>query len=211
MGSPCTQCLRMSPRSKGLRRASICPETESSRHCRPTNPKESDHHLSDRAALKRKTLGLAGHFLPDWFIGRNTRDYVLITSPASPGPEHTRESVIQAAVHEYVHVLTDRRNPRLGYWLKEGIALYLADQRPEIQAIRATRDITLAEFSSPNAIQFANVGGYTLAYTLIAYLDEAYGWESVIALTAPGATYESVLGKDARSVFEEWIVRLSLL
>ena len=113
-----------------------------------------------QAALKRKTLGLAGMLLlPAWFIGRNTRNTVLIVSPASPGPQHSRESVTQAAVHEYVHVLTDRRNKALGYWLKEGIALFLAEQTPDVDAIRAERDITYEEFSRPSAIQFANVGG----------------------------------------------------
>ena len=165
-----------------------------------------------QAALRRKTLGLAGMLLlPDWFIGRNTRNTVLIVSPASPGPQHSRESVTQAAVHEYVHVLTDRRNKQLGYWLKEGIALYLAEQIPSLGSIRAERDITYEEFSRPNVIQFANVGGYTLAYTLIGYLEEAYGWDSVIDLTEQGASYDSVLGKDRRALFDEWTAYLMTL
>ncbi len=162
-------------------------------------------------ALKRHTAGFAGMLLPDWFIGRNTREHVLITSPAFPGPAHTRETVVQAAVHEYVHVFTDQRNRDLNYWLKEGIALYLAEQVPSIEAIRAERDLTYREFSSPNAIQFANVGGYTLAYTLIAYLDDTYGWDQVIALIAPGASYESILGKDDRALFDEWMSHLATL
>jgi len=158
----------------------------------------------DQKALHRKTIGLAGIFLPSWFIGDNTREYVLITTPAAPGPSHTRESVEQAAVHEYVHVLTDRHNKKLGYWFKEGIALYLAEQKPSRENLRAASPITWEEYSRPSALQFARVGGYSLAYTLIEYIVEKHGWGAVIELINPGVTSESVLGCDDRELFEGW-------
>lgn len=160
----------------------------------------------NRNALKRKTLGLAGMLiLPDWFIGRNTQDTVLIVSPEAPGPEHTYESVVQAAVHEYVHVLTYRLNRKLDYWLLEGLAVYLAGQIPSDDVVRASAaNLTFDKFAETNAIQFANVGGYALAYNLIAYLEETYGWDQVMALAAPRATYESVLGQGKREVFDAW-------
>ena len=157
------------------------------------------------AALKRKTIGLAGMLvLPDWYIGKNTSDYVLITSPAKPGPQHSRESIEQAAVHEFVHVLTDRHNKAMGYWLKEGFALYLAEQRPSTESIRAARDITWEEYSQPNAIQFAQVGGYTLAFTLMEYLEQEYGWNTVLNFLEPESTFKSVTGKEKREVFKDW-------
>ena len=161
-------------------------------------------------ALHRKTIGLAGVFLPDWFIGDNTREYVLITSPAAPGPAHSRESVEQAAVHEYVHVLTDRRNKKLGYWFKEGIALYLAEQKPSRDSLRAVSHITWEEYSRPNALQFARVGGYSLAYTLIEYIIEEHGWEAVIQLVEPGAASTSILGYGERELFERWKAWLAI-
>jgi len=165
----------------------------------------------DRTALHRKTIGLAGMLLPDWFIGDNTREFVLITSPAQPGPAHTRDSIEQAAVHEYVHLLTDRRNRDLGYWLKEGIALYLAGQVPGVESIRWHRDITWAEYATPGALRFAEVGGYTLAYTLVDYLARKHGWDTVVALTAPGASFESVLGLGEREIFDAWRTELQRL
>jgi len=165
-----------------------------------------------QGALRRKTLGFIGMLLlPDWFIGRNTRDTVLIVSPAAPGPQHTRDSVTQAAVHEYVHVLTDRRNPHLDYWLKEGIALYLAEQIPSNRLIRHERDLTFEEFDHTNPLKFANVGGYTLAYTLIDYLEQTYGWNQVIALIEPEATYISELGLNKQSLFDDWMRYLGKL
>ena len=162
----------------------------------------------DRQALHRKTIGLAGLLLPDWFIGDNTKNFVLVTSPAQPGPAHTRESIEQAAVHEYTHLLTDRRNQALGYWLKEGIALYLAEQEPDSASIRVHRDLTWDEYANPNALQFAEVGGYTLAYTLIDYVQRHHGWDAVVALSARGASYESVVGIPEHDVFDAWISEL---
>jgi hypothetical protein len=162
-------------------------------------------------ALHRKKVGLAGALLPDWYIGDNTRNYVLITSPANPGSMHDRESVERAAVHEYVHVLTDRVNHRLDHWLKEGIALYLAEQTPDLGAIRSMRDLTWEEYSRGGPIHFANVGGYTLAYTLIHYVDQNYGWDSVVALLDRDATWESVLGISERELFDDWTAALQLL
>ncbi len=154
--------------------------------------------------LHRKTLGYAGAFLPDWFIGDNTRQWVLITSPGNPGPAHSRESIEQAAVHEYVHVLTDRINKGLDYWLREGLALYLAGQEPAVGSVRAFSTIRWEDYSRPNALQFAEVGGYTLAYTLIQYIKERYGWEAVVRLVPADAGIEQVLGLSPRVLFDEW-------
>ncbi len=158
----------------------------------------------DRKVLHRKTIGLAGTLLPDWYIGKNSTRYVLITSPASPGPAHSRESIEQAVVHEYVHLLTDRKNRDMGYWLKEGFALYLADQRPASSEVISHSDITYEEFSRPNAIQFAEVGGYSLAYTLMQYLEESIGWKRMLGFLEPGSGIESVTGLSERELFEEW-------
>jgi hypothetical protein len=154
--------------------------------------------------LHRKTIGFAGAFLPDWFIGDNTRDWVLITSPAKPGPAHSRESIEQAAVHEYVHVLTDRINKGLGYWLKEGIALYLAGQQPSPDSVWRYASIRWEEYSRPSALQFAEVGGYTLAYTLVQYITERYGWETVVRLIPANADMQEILSVGPRGLFDEW-------
>ena len=154
--------------------------------------------------LHRKTLGFAGYFLPDWFIGDNTRQWVLITSPGNPGPAHGRESIEQAAVHEYVHVLTDRINRKLGYWLKEGFALYLAGQKPSAAAVHAYAGISWEDYSKPSALQFADVGGYTLAYTLIQYLTDRYGWDTVVSLVPADAELEQILGISPRRLFDDW-------
>jgi hypothetical protein len=165
----------------------------------------------NRQALARKTLGFAGMLLPSWFIGRNTENEVLITSPAAPGPSHDRESIVTASVHEYVHVLTYRVNREPGYWLMEGVALYLAEQVPDTATIRSHADLTWEEYSNPNALQFARVGGYALAYNLVEYLDRTYGWDAVVSLLEKGSSTETVLGVSERELFDTWMSEVRAL
>jgi hypothetical protein len=154
--------------------------------------------------LHIKTIGLAGLLLPDWYIGKNRSNAVLITSPANPGPAHSYESVVQAAVHEYVHVLTDSRNKDMSYWHKEAFALYLAEQVPDATALASHRDITFQEFSTGNAMEFAHCGGYNLAYHYIEYLKERYGWERVLELLDPNKSADDIFGRSLKQVFTEW-------
>jgi hypothetical protein len=107
--------------------------------------------------------------------------------------------------------VTDRRNPGLGLWLREGIALYLAEQTPSPGAVQSRRDITFDEFSVEGSLRFADVGGYTLAYTLIEFIDSTYGWQAVVDLVEPGATYESVLGLSCRQLYDRWQAGLAVL
>ncbi|MBI9093919.1 MAG: hypothetical protein JEY71_03445 [Sphaerochaeta sp.] len=175
---------------------------------------QEDQHIDlyiypDRKALHRKTIGFVGWFLPDWYIGRNSSGSVFITSPSEPGPEHSRESIEKAAVHEYVHAMTDRQNKHMGYWMKEAFALYLADQEPSLSSLRASRQITFAEYKSQNPLEFANVGGYSLSFNYMQFLIEEFGWERVLGFLNPGKTFEEITGRDEEEVFQQWKLSLN--
>ena len=159
---------------------------------------------SNRKVLHRKTIGFARVFLPDWYIGKNTKDFVLITSPSNPGPQHNRESIEKAAIHEYVHAMTDRKNKMMGYWLKEGFALYLAEQTPDMAAVWNFSDITYKEYKTENPLEFANTGGYYLAYIYMQYLDNKFGWDKILGFLDPEKTFEDVLGIKEEEVFAQW-------
>ncbi len=160
---------------------------------------------TSHTSLHINTFGLIGYFLPDWYIGKNTKNRVLITSPAHPGPVHSADSVSKAAVHEYVHVLTDRINRDIGYWLKEGLALYLAQQVPSAEdVLEYSQGVQYDDFTTHNPFTFANYGGYSMAYSYIEYLETVYGWEQVVNLIQKGSSYESVLGISEKDTFVKW-------
>jgi hypothetical protein len=163
----------------------------------------------DRKVLHRKTIGFAGWFLPDWYIGRNSMENVFITSPSEPGPEHSRESIEKAAVHEYVHAMTDRQNRNMSYWMKEAFALYLAEQEPELSSLRANSQITFTEYKTQNPMEFATVGGYSLSYNYMQYLVEQIGWERVLGFLNPDKTFEYITGIKEEVFFRQWKQSLS--
>ena len=142
-----------------------------------------------------------GMFLPEWYIGDNTLNYVLITSPSNPGGKHDRSSILKASVHEYVHVLTDRINNNTDKWIKEGLATYLAGQ-----GVRGgiNKGIMFEDFDSGDPLRFSDVSGYALSHILISYIKENYGWDNVILLIQKGNTYENTLGKSKKDFFIEW-------
>ncbi|MFY9497054.1 MAG: hypothetical protein WAP29_08085, partial [Halanaerobiales bacterium] len=63
---------------------------------------------------------------PEWYIGDNKGDKVLIVSPDADTRVHNSDSILSAAMHELVHAINYQINPELSYWLDNGIATYLA-------------------------------------------------------------------------------------
>ncbi len=153
---------------------------------------------------------IIGPFLPDWIIGDNSIDSVFITSPLSPGPQHSYETIMQACVHEYVHVITDNMYSRTDKWLKEGIAVYLADQKPDEKDIRGSR-VDYSNFTNVNGIKFGSINGYALSYTLIDFLTKKYGFDKIIALIISKNDYMKTFGKSKKAIYDEWNDYLSEL
>lgn len=49
---------------------------------------------------------------------------------------------------------------------------------------------------------------HEIAHAYIQYLEEAYGWDYVLQLLRT-EDYESVFGKSAREIYEEWVIYIS--
>lgn len=151
---------------------------------------------------------VVGILLPEWIIGDNTSNDILIVSPLRPGKQHSYESIIKACVHEYVHVLSYRINPEIDKWLKEGLAVYLSGQKPQ-KGLLST--ISSSDFSNINGLRFADIGGYQLSYYLVEYITINYGFNKVIELVITGSDYNKVFNKDKRVIFNEWMKYLSVI
>jgi hypothetical protein len=145
--------------------------------------------------------GILGLLMPEWAIGTNTKDSILITSPLNPGNANTYDSIISSCVHEYIHVLTDAINPHLSIWLKEGIATYFAGQKPNgIQKMR----YKYGDFTIRNSTRFGNIGGYQASYSFVEYLINKYGKDKLLQLIINSENYSDVYGKLGITIFDEW-------
>ncbi len=175
-----------------------------------TQAKPVEIYIYDQQrVMQTKKYGLIAPLLHlDWYIGDNVGTRVLLTSPANPGPVHDYESNRRAALHELVHAYNSLLNPRMSYWVDNGLAGYLSEQRPSYPVASYSPLPTLAQtrVHGPFApVMFANFSGYEYSYTYIEYLANTYGWDAVKRFAGDG-DFLSAFGADEASLYETWAV-----
>lgn len=183
------------------------PEIIQSLEVNQTEPIEI--YVYDRQSdMQRKKYGQIGPLLgQDWYIGDNVKDKVLLTSPADQGTAHDKDTILRAVVHELVHAYNHRINPRMSYWLDNGLAGYLSDQSPppDLVSFRSIPSLKETQVSGPLApLTFADMGGYEFSYTYIEFLDHTFEWSMIVELAKTG-DYTWCFGVDESLVYQEWV------
>lgn len=67
---------------------------------------------------------------------------------------------------------------------------------------------TFKEIQTNNPIKFSNIGGYTYAQTYIEFLDETYGFDSVLEFLYGEQSYKKSFGASDQEVYDQWIAFL---
>ncbi|MGE5390438.1 MAG: hypothetical protein ACM3PE_05170, partial [Deltaproteobacteria bacterium] len=142
---------------------------------------------------------------PEWFIGDNRGDRVLIVSPYAQVKGNDHDSIISSAQHELVHTINYQIDPKLSYWLDNGVATYLANQVPAEDFARNQPIPEFSDLESESQLRFGKIGGYQFSYTYIEYIDKTYGWDSVLALVRGNQTYQEIFNKSAHHIYTEWV------
>jgi hypothetical protein len=134
------------------------------------------------------------------FIGGGCADDDGLWIAAQPGAES----------HEIVHTLRIRRG-LFGppYW-EEGLATYLGTWRPYAEfSVWASGDLQPSQ--SLRSSEYPDQAGYTESAHFITFIDQAYGSDTVRALsrslgedTEPGTAFEQALGVSLETVEERW-------
>ena len=152
--------------------------------------------------FQRAYLGVfLSYVFGDWAAGAAYEDMVLLASPESPGQEHTYTSILDIAVHEYVHTLTYQVNENADIWLDEGVATYLAGQQSETSDVSVP---TFEEMQFQSQGEFVENGGYIWGYEYVKYLVATYGSEKVVDLIKTN-DYERCFGKSKLAIYDEWV------
>jgi len=160
-----------------------------------------------QSVMQTKKYGLVAPLLHlDWYIGDNVGARVLLTSPANPGPAHTYEDNRTAALHELVHAYNSLLNPKMTYWIDNGLAGYLSGQKPSYPVATYALLPTLEQTRVAGAlapVTFANFSGYEYSYTYVEYLDKTYGWDAVKSFARSG-DYLSAFGASEEAIYDGW-------
>jgi hypothetical protein len=152
--------------------------------------------------FQRAYLGLfLSWVFGDWAAGAAYQDMVLLASPENPGQGHTYTSILDIAVHEYVHTLIYQVNENADIWLDEGAATYLAGQQSELSNVSVP---TFEEMQSQSQSEFVENEGYTWGHEYVEYLVATYGADKIIDLIETN-DYESCLGKSKLAIYDEWV------
>ena len=170
-----------------------------------TKDKKSEIYIyGDLETLHKKKYGYIGAMVgPDWYIGDNIKDKIIIVSPLNPGPSHSYESVVQAAVHEYVHTVVYQINSKTPKFLNEGLAGYLSGNTKPNYKINLIPTFEDTKISNP--IKFGNSGMYGASYTYIHFLEEQYGMSKVLELVRTPKEYEKIFGVSEDDIYNNWI------
>lgn len=139
---------------------------------------------------------------PEWYIGDNVKDKVVIVSPLNPGPAHDYDSIVQAVVHEYVHTVVYQINKKTPKFLSEGLAGYLSGNAKPYYPLGDVPDIKDTKISNP--IKFGNKGLYPFSYTYIEFLHKNYGMNKVLNLIKKPSAYEEIFGVSEEEIYKQW-------
>lgn len=159
--------------------------------------KQSTFHMRKAGLI---TLLIA----PKWYIGDNKGDTALMVSPYSDVSVHDHDSILSAAPHEMIHTINYLVNPKLSYWIDNGVAGYLSNQKPQEGFTKRSKVPSFEDTHIENEIKFGNIGGYEYSYLYIEFIDKIYGWESMVRLVK-GESYNEVFSKTEKEVYDEWI------
>lgn len=145
---------------------------------------------------------------PDWSVAAAMKNEIHTVSPLEPGSYHNYNSIMGAAVHEFVRVVQFKINHYFytNQWMSAGLAEYESKQAPDKTFIKNMIDEDkIPSLSDLNGKAFADVGGYHFSYTLVEYIIKEYGYETVIDIIKAQDNMETILGKSLDEFENDWI------
>jgi len=123
---------------------------------------------------------------PDWAIGSVYKGTIDITSPRNPGPKHNYTSIINSIIHEFVHVVTEKKNENMKVtWLYEGVAGYLADNIDTTkQNMKKVLNGKIPQINDMNSNKILFSNNYALEYskTIVEFIVKKYGNDKISLL-----------------------------
>lgn len=120
-----------------------------------------------QSTFQMKKAGLITlFFAPKWYIGDNKGDTALMVSPYTKVAVHDHDSILSAAPHEMIHTINYLINPKLSYWIDNGVAGYLSNQKPQDGMVSSDRVPSFQYVQTENEIKFGEIGGYEFSHSL---------------------------------------------
>lgn len=156
---------------------------------------------------------------PDWVVGAAGKNELKMVSPLNPGSVHNYESLTKAIVHELCHtvIINMREQGKVGLpkWLDEGFAFYYAKQltdevkKKSFSGLSKSKIPTWDELNKAGTVEFGNINGYVFSASIIEFLVNKYGYESIRKLILNPYDFENIFGIPQSKLENEWINNLT--
>lgn len=139
---------------------------------------------------------------PEWVVARTTHNAIDVVSPANPGPYHTEESINKIIKLNIVKSILYGKFgiDNIPYWLAYGIGALKAEYNAASYPIENIP--SLSELETNSCKEFQRIGGYQLAPLFVAYIQNTYGFSTLIDLLSNYDLYKETL-------YQSWITSLS--
>ncbi len=158
-----------------------------------------------QSSVAIREIGFAALLItPSWLVGNSKQGVIRMVSPNTRVEGHTHQTILDATLHEVVHSINYYKNPHLSYFWDNGLATYLAKQKPDASFLSYAALPSLEDLHTNNAIKFGNMGGYAYSYSYVDYLERTYGWDSVIAFASGEKDYQAAFGKSEAEIYADW-------
>ena len=122
-----------------------------------------------------------------WEIANTSNNSFIIFHPdfIESETDHKKEEFDCILTHEIAHVITNSINSIFLNWISEGIAQYIADQKPSTKYVKQSNVNHFIKnnfYKNSNYQDFISHEGYEVSYWLIKYILEKYGKKNISSL-----------------------------
>ncbi len=147
---------------------------------------------------------------PDWISSRADNNSIKGVSPSNPGSYHSYDSMIRSYKVGLAHLfLMDNKESYKDapYWLRQGASLYKGgmnykDIKGEIPTIAQLDSIVDC------VIDFSKINGFHVSYFMVKFIDQQWGWESVLKLLENYSQFEEIIGLSKEEFRDKFIKSL---
>ena len=158
-------------------------------------PDIDSFHQGAKIPVENRSPGIVGSAV--------SSNKIAFVSPLNPGPVHNYQSIMKIAVHELVHIMTNKLNRNVPVWLKEGVSLYEARQQNKSYLNQLIKNDKIPSINKLEQNFYSNYG-YTVSGTIVEYIVHNHGYEKLIRLIKSPKNFKGIFGLTKDDFFSNW-------
>jgi len=153
---------------------------------------------------------------PSWVVAWYDKNCIKMVSPQDPDIPHSKEDMKKSSKNgtTVLLIIEKYQDAHVPRWLRQGVALYLT----AYYKIRSLHDLTQINSHIPTIEEletsestgsFDAINGFFASYSLVQYLDTAYGWNMILQIIENYSKLEELTQKNKEEIRNDWLKSLS--